>query len=223
MAGHVASRGGPAVSPSSAVPPGPYWQNGVAITLWDLLRLSPSRPSPAAVGAALARFHRAAAGCPAELGYLTPATDLVSEGLDVLEREAVLDETMIAALRRRHGSLLADLPRSADQLVLHGDAHPGNLLAADDGLRWTDLEETCHGPVEWDLAVLAGQSGAGAGEALRGYAEAAGCAVPDPGALEPFRRARLLEAAVWTLGMAHRYPSRYSESARGLLAAVLAG
>ncbi|HXW46980.1 MAG TPA: phosphotransferase [Streptosporangiaceae bacterium] len=223
VAGYVAGRGGPAVSPVTMVPPGPYRQDGLAITLWDLLPPSSLRPDPAAAGAALAEFHLAAAGCPAELGYLTPARDLVSEGLEILEREAGLDRATIDALRQGHARVLAAIPAPGEQIVLHGDAHPGNLLAAGDGWRWADLEETCRGPVEWDLAVLAGQSGAGARAALRGYAGVAGSAVPEPDALEPFRRARLLEAAVWTAGMACRYPSRYRESARHLIAAVLDG
>jgi thiamine kinase-like enzyme len=38
---------------------------------------------------------------------------------------------------------------------LHGDAHPGNLIAArDGGLMWIDFEDVCLGPVEWDLATM---------------------------------------------------------------------
>ena len=35
-----------------------------------------------------------------------------------------------------------------------GDAHPGNLPPTRDGRRWNDLEDTCAGAVEWDLACL---------------------------------------------------------------------
>lgn len=31
---------------------------------------------------------------------------------------------------------------------VHGDAHPGNLVATRDGLVWIDFEEVCRGPVE---------------------------------------------------------------------------
>ena len=58
--------------------------------------------------------------------------------------------------------------------------------------------------------------------ALRGYADTVGCAVPSAGSLAPFSRARLLEAAVWTLYMAHLYPARYRDGARELLAAAMA-
>lgn len=71
-----------------------------------------------------------------------------------------------------------------------------------------------------DPRVLSG-SGAGAGEALAAYAAASGTAVPDPARLAPFHRARSLEAAVWSLGMAHQYPGRYRGLARNLLAGIL--
>lgn len=222
VAGYAAARGGPAVAPTSMVLPGPYRQDGLAVTLWDYVPPSPRRPAPAEAGAALAQLHHATAGCRAELGYLTPARDLVSDGLAALERDDVLDPPTLDALRTRHARVLAELPMSGPSIVLHGDAHPGNLLAADGGWRWVDLEETCRGPAEWDLAVLAGQSGAGAEAALRGYADTAGCALPSPASLAPFTRARLLEAAVWTLYMAHRYPARYRDGARELLAAAMA-
>jgi thiamine kinase-like enzyme len=38
---------------------------------------------------------------------------------------------------------------------LHGDAHPGNLIATrEGGLVWIDFEDVCLGPVEWDLATM---------------------------------------------------------------------
>jgi thiamine kinase-like enzyme len=37
---------------------------------------------------------------------------------------------------------------------LHGDAHPGNLIATHDGLMWIDFEDVCRGPLEWDLASM---------------------------------------------------------------------
>ena len=37
---------------------------------------------------------------------------------------------------------------------LHGDAHTGNVLMTPDGPLWTDFEDACAGPVEWDLASL---------------------------------------------------------------------
>ena len=106
--------------------------------------------------------------------------------------------------------------------MLHGDAHAGNLLRSGDGWVWTDLEETCRGPREFDLAVLAAASGADGMVALTAYANELGCPVAEPEQLAPFARARELEATVWLVGMAHQYPQRYAEHARLRLAALLA-
>ncbi len=56
------------------------------------------------------------------------------------------------------------LHRVAEELVpsaliwprrpLHGDAHTGNVLMTPKGPRWTDFEDVCVGPVEWDLASM---------------------------------------------------------------------
>ena len=37
--------------------------------------------------------------------------------------------------------------------MLHGDAGGGNLMATDQGWLWHDFEDTCSGPVAWDLAA----------------------------------------------------------------------
>jgi hypothetical protein len=48
-----------------------------------------------------------------------------------------------------------------------------------------------------------------------------GMPVPAPDTLIPYARARELEGAVWSLGMAHQYPSRYRAVVQELLAAIL--
>ena len=223
VAGFVAEAGGPAVPPCRSVDPGPYRQDGLAISLWEFLPADPARPGAAEVGAALARLHLAAADCPAELGDLTAAREQISEGVDALERESVLDATAIAALRAGHARLLDRLPAGRPAVVLHGDAHEGNLLAAPDGWRWIDLEETCRGPAEWDLVCMADQAGPAAPTALRAYAEAAGRPVPTAAELAPFHDLRMLEAVVWTNCMAHLYPARYLDQAKDRLARFLSG
>ena len=85
-------------------------------------------------------------------------------------------------------------PRLAGEVVpLHGDAHPGNLLAPADGWRWTDLEDTCAGPHARDLACLRSTSrldGRAASDALRG---------PADHELAPWPELRRLHAAAWSL------------------------
>ncbi|HXV94261.1 MAG TPA: phosphotransferase [Pseudonocardia sp.] len=219
VARYAAERGGPVVAP--AAEPGPHTARGLAITLWTHHETAPDVPGPEVVGTALAALHAAAAGCPAPLPHLAPARDQVTEALDALERDRAVGPEVLTALRAQHAEVLTGLDGTGPALtVLHGDAHAGNLVRGADGAwRWIDLEETCTGPPEWDLAVMAGRSGPAA---LTAYARASGCPVPTPAALAPFARARELEAVVWLLAMARQNPERYRETADARLAALLA-
>jgi Ser/Thr protein kinase RdoA (MazF antagonist) len=227
VARHVAGNGGPVVPPAHGTDPGPHWQDGFAISLSGFVAVaSPAPvPTPADCGTALARFHEAARDCPADLGYLAPATDQVSDGLAVMERESLADARTVAALRAMHARVLADIEEAAGKpIVLHGDAHAGNLLAR--GLHgdwvWTDLEDTSRGPAAWDLATLtSGYDEEATREALAAYAARAGVGVPAARALVPFRRARDLEGAVWLACLARLYPERYAALAAERLAALL--
>ena len=227
VAGYAAGQGGPAVAPTALADPGPHRMDGLAVSLWTWVPPSPARPQPAEVGEALARLHLAAAGFPGELPLLSPLRALITEGLAALEREQAAAPAVLAALRERHDAILAELNGvTGPVLVLHGDAHAGNLLPADGarpgpGWLWIDLEETCRGPRAFDLAVLADHQGADAGATLAAYAAVTGEPLPEPEVLALFTRARRLEGAVWTLGMAYQYPARYREPARFLLADVL--
>jgi hypothetical protein len=222
VAGFVAERGGPVVPPAAEA--GPYWQDGLAISLWQHVVARDEQPGPADVGAALGRLHLAARDCPADLGELHAATDQITDGLAVLERNAVIDAETLATLRARHVAALADLRAAGGEpIVLHGDAHHGNLLGVG-GWLWIDLEETGRGPAAWDLATMVRYSQTEDGPlALRAYAAETRTDVPTAADLAPFRRVRDIEAAVWALGVAQSYPTRYRGTAQKLLAIVLEG
>jgi Ser/Thr protein kinase RdoA (MazF antagonist) len=229
VARHVAGRGGPVVPPARGADPGPHWQDGFAISLWEHAG-SPGAPEPsqAECGVLLARFHEAARDCPAELGDLSPVTEQVTDALAVIEREHLADAAALARLRAVQARVLDDISRAcaeAPRLVLHGDAHDRNMLRAAQGRSgwvWADLEETTRGPAGWDLATLTSRyDEAGTRAALDAYAAEAGAAVPGPEALAPFRAARDLEATVWLVCMAHLYPERYAALAQASLARAL--
>jgi hypothetical protein len=221
VAGFVAERGGPVVPPAANA--GPYWQDGLAISLWQYVVTTDDEPGPADVGRALGLLHLAASDCPADVGELHPATDQITDGLTVLERNAVIDGGTLATLRTRHAVALADLQAAGGEpIVLHGDAHRGNLLGGS-GWLWIDLEETGRGPAAWDLATMVRYYDEADGlAALRAYAAETHIDVPAVADLAPFRRVRDIEAAVWALGVAQLYPGRYRGTAHTLLATVLA-
>ncbi|MBW0119644.1 phosphotransferase, partial [Pseudonocardia abyssalis] len=206
------ARGGPVVAPAAHA--GPHDVDGFAMTSWEFREVRPGRADPFVVGASLGALHRALDGVPG-LPWLTPATTQVTDALDVLEESGARPATEIAALRERHRAVLAELRGSAPVALL-GDAHPGNLRRDDDGWFWVDLEETCTGPPEWDLAVAGGCDGV-----LAGYASVTGRVV-DPASLGPFAAARDVEAAAWPAVMVLARPDTYAAAAQARIAQVLA-
>lgn len=222
VANYVAGRGGPVVPPTVHADPGPHRRDGFVLSLWTYLPPTEQQADAVAAGEALALLHQALIGCPQPLLLLSPIWEQIDDGLAALEREKIVEHAQLNALRSRHEQVLADLDDVEGPITtLHGDAHPGNLLNARARWCWTDLEETCRGPREWDLAVLAHSCRANGKAALRAYANTAGTPVPTADVLTPFARARELEAVVWALGMAHQYPARYQPLARTLLDTTL--
>lgn len=43
---------------------------------------------------------------------------------------------------------------SLKQVPVHGDTHLGNVFITSDGVRWSDLDDVCIGPREWDIGWL---------------------------------------------------------------------
>ena len=109
VAGHLAKRGGPVVAPASRADPGPHRSHGLAVSLWDYVPPSEQRPRPEETSEALAQLHLAAADFPGQLPDMSPARELISEGLAALEREHVITQQELAALQGRRSSVLVEL------------------------------------------------------------------------------------------------------------------
>jgi Phosphotransferase enzyme family len=194
VAGFLVAHGAPVVAPAAELPPGPHLHEGWAITFWRHVEHD-ATPGGAEVGEALLALHEALASYPGELPGLADVLDAV-EGL--LGR--VSDGLHVGEPQRLHGALTrvrgepaaAGLPEQA----LHGDAHAGNLLRTAAGPRWVDLEDTCRGPAEWDLACLVANARVLGLDPRPGAAALAayGRDPADP-ALGPFVEARALQIA----------------------------
>jgi len=174
------SLGGPVVPPAAGIDPGPHPYGGLLVTLWDHVRVEPRRPTPAQTGRSLAELHRClpSVGQLSDLPWLAPIVDQVDDLLALLGRERQVDPQTLRMLRAEQQDVLDAITAepSGDEVVLHGDAHAGNLLSVAGRWMWTDLEETCRGPALWDLAVASAQglSAAEAAGLLASYA--ASCA-----------------------------------------------
>lgn len=145
--------GAPVVPP---VEPVPFERDGRLITLWrHVEHRRPGAGDWPAVGRSLRTLHEAVAGC--ELGLVRfDRLDEVAAKLATLEPDDAASEDdlvlMAAAIdvsrERLAGVDLVERP-------IHGDAHFGNVLVSASGPLWTDFENVCNGPVEYDLACLA--------------------------------------------------------------------
>jgi Ser/Thr protein kinase RdoA (MazF antagonist) len=131
-----------------------------------------------------------------------------------------VDLPTLDVLKAMHGELSRELAGiQGTEGVLHGDAHPWNLLRTDTGWLWIDMEETGFGPQEFDLAVLASKVD-DADAALSAYASTLGAPLVEKEVLVPFQRIRELESVVWGLGMAVTDPT-YHEAAQDRLRRLL--
>jgi Phosphotransferase enzyme family len=154
---HLVARGAPVVGNSRELPPGPHEHDGLVMTFTEYAPPDPGRtPDVADCLAMLPDLHAALADFPGELAVLGPPTVDIPIGLAALERHpdalTATDRDRLLAAEERLRPYLADPGDTTT--VLHGDVHPGNLLATGGELRWIDFEDVCRGPVGWDLALL---------------------------------------------------------------------
>ena len=142
VAQHLAASGVPVVAPWDH--PGPHLAEGLEVSLWHWTEHDSSTVSAVDFGAMLGPLHEALESYTGELPPLVgPLTD-ISTALSVSS-----DPTL-----HRAAAELVPLALSWPRRPLHGDAHVGNVLNSPDGPLWTDFEDVCVGPVEWDLASM---------------------------------------------------------------------
>jgi Ser/Thr protein kinase RdoA (MazF antagonist) len=223
VASHAARNGGPVVAPTSLADPGPHTSDGYHLTLWTYVASSDQLASDAEVGEALARLHLSLRDFPSNsLPGRLPVHAQIENELSALERDNVVDAPTLAALKDLHENLSVELDGvQGTDGVLHGDAHPWNLLRTVAGWRWIDMEETGFGPQEFDLAVLASKV-RDVDAALSRYASTMGSPEVARDLLVPFQGIRELESVVWGLGMAVFDPSS-REAAQDRLKRLLDG
>ena len=212
VAGALAAAGAAVVPPSDLLPPGPHEHGGLVLSYWRHVEVRPQAPAPGDVATALTALHAVLAGLPVTGEPLdTPLDDLAAFA------ERAGDWGVSPTVRARMAErveLLRPRLAGAPVRVLHGDAHPGNLLATPDGWVWTDLEDTCAGPAEWDLACLRSTS------RLDGRAALDAVGGPPDAELAPWLELRRLHGAAWWTVVAAGHPER-REQAAVVLADVL--
>jgi hypothetical protein len=152
LAGLLVSTDAPVAGLDPRVPPAVHERDGFVVTLWTFHEHEPLATPPAAYAEALVRLHEGYAAV--ELPGAIPFTERVAEARAFVEADTVLaPEDRALLLDTLDGWTASILARSHQEQLLHGEPHPGNLLATRDaGPRFIDLETCCRGPIELDLA-----------------------------------------------------------------------
>jgi hypothetical protein len=197
----LVERGAPVVPPSSELPPGPHEHDGLALSFWQYVEVDAERTAtPAETGQMLVELHAVLRDYPGELPLMGPPRNDIARALEILDSEETLDPDDLALLHAAHERLDPLLREPAGPVQpLHGDVHPGNLLVTAKGLLWNDFEDTCLGPIAWDLASLA----LAPEDTTPAHPDA-----PDPAVLAAYRDARMLQVTTWMAALPFVFPGQ---------------
>jgi Phosphotransferase enzyme family len=200
VVGFLTAAGAPVLAPSPEVPAVVHHGAGQVMSFW---RYQPPAgdelPGEATVGSMLRELHAVLRRYPGGLPALAPLRDIPAFLSRPQTRLGAADAAALAgAFTRLTGEL--DAASYAGQ-PLHGDAGAGNIMATDRGWIWHDFEDTCSGPVAWDLAPVAASQRLDAARVLAAYGDTV-----DARQLAVCRQLRLLHLTVWYNLYAERLP-----------------
>jgi hypothetical protein len=153
VAGRLAAGGSPVAALDPRVEPRVHERDGFAITLWTYYPVEPGQLAPVAYAGALERLHAGMRGLDVRTPHFTDRVESAQQIVagpdatpDLPDADRRLLDSTLRELRR------SIVERGRPEQVLHGEPHPGNLLATAGGPRFIDFETCCRGPVEFDLA-----------------------------------------------------------------------
>jgi len=196
----LAAAGAPVMTPSPEMPAITYHGDGHVMSFWRYRRSAGGDgPQEATIGSMLRDLHATLRSYPGTLPVLAPLNDIPAF---LARPQSQLSAAEAGALSAAYARLTAELdPAAAAMQVLHGDAGPGNLMNTDTGWVWHDFEDTCAGPVAWDLAASTASRRLDGSRILAGYGEPV-----DPGQLAVCEQLRSLHLTIWYALYAERLP-----------------
>lgn len=196
LAVFLGDEGIPVMAPSGEVPVTVHQGDGQVMSFWTFVEPSDAgRPGEAVIGSMLRDLHTALSRYRGPLPALAPLADIPA----FLDRPRTrLSAADRASLASAYARLTADLAEYSPQ-PLHGDAGAGNLMAVNGGWIWHDFEDTCTGPVAWDLAATTASAYLDGSRILAAYGEV-------PALLRTCEQLRRLHLTVWYSLYAERLP-----------------
>ena len=192
--------GAPVMAPSPEIPATVYHRDGHVMTFWTYLRpAGTGLPDEGTIGSMLRDLHAVLRTYPGSPPVLAPLGDIPAF---LARPQTLLSAADVCLLAETYTRLTGDLASAAaPRQVLHGDAGIGNLMAADGQWVWHDFEDTCSGPVAWDLAATTASPRLDRSRVLAAYGDPV-----DPVQLRTCEQLRRLHLTIWYALYAERLP-----------------
>jgi aminoglycoside phosphotransferase (APT) family kinase protein len=153
LAQRLAEIGCPVATLEPRVAPGAYERDGFVVTLWTYYEPVTSREvSPADYANALKRLHAGMRKIDIPTPHFTDRVESAQRLVASRDRTPALADADRELLDDTLRSLRRVISERGGEQLLHGEPHPGNMLATKNELLFIDLETCCRGPVEFDLA-----------------------------------------------------------------------
>ncbi len=199
LAGYLAGAGIPVLVPSWEVPATVHHGDGHVMSFWTYLKLSRTEsPDEAAIGSMLRDLHCVLRSYSRSGPVLAPLADIPAF---LARPQTLLSVSDVSVLSETFTRLTEDLATAWPGQVLHGDAGLSNLMAADGHWVWLDFEDTCWGPVAWDLAATTASPRLDSSRILAAYGEPV-----DAAQLRTCQQLRRLHLTMWYALYAERLP-----------------
>lgn len=161
VAARLAGTDSPVARLEPRVEPRVHVRDGFAVTLWRYYEPVPSHDlTPTEYARALERLHAGMRRIDVPAPHFTDRVAQAQRLVDTPAHTPELDETgrrLLSDTLTRLSRAIGD--RGADEQLLHGEPHPGNVLRTAKGQLFIDLETCCRGPVEFDIAHAPEQVG----------------------------------------------------------------
>ncbi|HJQ46040.1 MAG TPA: aminoglycoside phosphotransferase family protein [Amycolatopsis sp.] len=130
----------------------PLYVGGQVVTVWRYVEPTARRATAEDLGRLLRQVHELPA--PDGLGGWAPLTDVRARVADAEELD-VDDRRFLLRRCAEVEAALSGLEFPLRRGLIHGDAHPGNVIVGAAGPVLCDFDSAAFGPREWDLTPLA--------------------------------------------------------------------
>jgi hypothetical protein len=153
LAQRLAESGCPVAALEPRVDPRVYERDGFTVTLWTYYEPAAREVPPADFASALERLHAGLRTIDIPAPHFTDRVEQAQRLVGSRDRTPALadaDRDLLGGTLRELSRVIGD--RGPAEQLLHGEPHPGNVLATTNGPLFIDLETCCRGPVEFDLA-----------------------------------------------------------------------